>query len=241
MNNEIILLGAGPSLKEFDFKHLDGMHFMTFNRMYISFQEFPQLPKYHVVIDQTVLKDNKEDIRQLIESYPSITFFLRDIDLFSLNNKQYFGEHENLVYCKTPHNKKKINLKLGRKRILKDTQIVANLDYFGDAGCFGLQLCYHMNYDTVYLAGIDASFEANKKRNAKTVYSKQRAVVSDTDDFAHYRADYYGKGKLYTQDISNKAYIWRLIKEQNIPNFKIINVCDNSKLNIFPIIKNVFK
>lgn len=231
--NKIYLLGAGPSLNSFDFSRLEKSDFMIFNRMYISNDEFPKLPTYHVIIDQTVLKDNKEDIKYLIENNTSTTFFLRDIDLFSLDNRKYFGEHKNLIYFKTIKNNKKINTSLGKSRSLKNTKIINKLDYFGDAGCFGLQLCYHMGYSTVYLAGIDSNFKDNSKRKAKLVIKEQRAYMSDTDDYAHYRKDYYGKGKLYTKETSNKQYIWKSIKRQKIPNFNIINVCSDSILEVF--------
>ena len=233
MTKEIYLVGAGPCLRNFDLSKLEEKDFMIFNRMYISHHEFPKLPTYHVVIDQTVLKDNKEDIKHLIEKNTSTTFFLRDVNMFSLNNKEYFGEHKNLIYCKTTENRKKIKTYLGKSKNLKKNKVVNNLDYFGDAGCFGLQLCYHMGYTTVYLAGIDSSFKDNSKRNAKLVSEEQRAVTSDTEDYVHYRKDYYGKGKVYTQDTSDKEYIWQSIKEQKIPNFEIINVCPDSILKVF--------
>jgi len=247
-NNILFLLGAGPCLKEFDFNILKDKNFMVFNRMFLSYDDFPKKPNYHCFIDQTTIKANKEKILELIIKNKKTFYFIRDINNFNLNNKVFFGKHKNLIYLKTTTNKKQIKFNLGlldRQNLANPNnfKIFNNLDYFGDAGAFGLQLSYHLGFKQVNLAGIDSDFSLNKKRKEIVVSKEQRSVRSDSPDFAHYREDYYGSGTEYTRDYSNKSYIWKSIEKQlsktrNI-EFRVKNICKSSKLNAFKQSKGV--
>jgi hypothetical protein len=80
-NKTIVIMGNGPSLKDVDFKMLDGFDTFGLNSAYRAYERMDWWPKYHGCFDYRVTENHRESFNNLIDNSPiEKCFYIIDIN-----------------------------------------------------------------------------------------------------------------------------------------------------------------
>ena len=79
MKKTAFIIGTGPSLRDVDVTKLKSCTTMTFNRAYISYEDWGFEPTYYMCIDQNDLNSYYSDVNELIANTSTEKYFLCDL------------------------------------------------------------------------------------------------------------------------------------------------------------------
>jgi hypothetical protein len=204
------VIGNGPSLTIADLEKLNSEVTFASNKIYLLFDQTAWLPRYYVLEDEHVIRQNHEQIRRLrgftkFVHYEWKSSFQRDPTAIwypwrFLNGSDFpkFSDDPlKVVYCG-----------------YMVTYII-------------LQLAYFMGFETVYLVGMDFSYSR--------VYEGAGAISSGEPEQEHFAPGYYKPGEtrfLPRLDLAEKAMLCaRNFYEAN--GRKILNATRGGKLEVF--------
>tara|TARA_R110000772_G_scaffold9601_4_gene31429 strand:+ start:493 stop:1383 length:891 start_codon:yes stop_codon:yes gene_type:complete len=235
--DEIYLIGNGPSLRKADMSLLKDKNTISFNRAYISYEEWGFDPTYYMIIDPFLFCSTLGDINNLIKTNKKIKkFIFKKNKEVSLDPKTMQLINRPGIDCSVDDiiedNRVESIDMVGGDYFLKEGKI----SYFGSVGLCSLQILYKMGYKKVYLVGCDMGYNdkiEDTKWNQKGNFLESS---SDEGDNNHYRSDYFGEGikygKPYNRIILEK---WEKVyhKIRGLKNFEVISLTPNSQLNDF--------
>ncbi|MDH5605260.1 MAG: DUF115 domain-containing protein [Anaerolineae bacterium] len=200
------IIGNGPSLKLTDVSKLRGEFTFGMNRIYPAFKDWGFETSYFVSINDLVIEQCAEDIREL-----PVPKFL------SWRARKYLTPTADTTFLHTTYTGPKFSTD-ARGRMWEG----ATVTYIA------MQLAFHMGFEKVILIGVDHSFTSKGAPNT--------TVVSQGDDPNHFDANYFGKGfrwQLPDLDTSEIGYIMARQAYQNAGR-EILDATIGGKLTVFP-------
>lgn len=201
-----VIIGNGPSLKKTDVSKIKNEYTFGMNRIYLAFPEWGFETSYFVSINDLVIEQCAEDIRQL-----EMPKFL------SWHSRQYIQPTEDTAFLHTTYYNPKFARDV-RRRVWEG----ATVTYVA------MQLAFFMGFEQVILIGVDHSFKAKGEPN--------KTVVSQGDDESHFDARYFGKGfrwQLPDLDTSELAYM-RARHAYQQDGREILDATIGGQLTVFP-------
>lgn len=227
--DEIYLIGNGPSLKYVDMSLLKDKHTISFNRAYISYEEWGFYPTYYMILDPSLIHSIKDDLNDLIKNNEDIKKFF----IYSINNRV----RKNMPVLDT----EKDIIKNDKVFMFKTTENIktfhyrSGISYYGTVGLCSLQFLHMMGYKKVYLLGSDLNYEMDIP--GTTIHRRGYLESSEDSDPNHYRPDYFGKGMKYGKPPTQETIIrkWRnaYAEIKRISGFDLVSLTPNSSLNSF--------
>ena len=143
MNNKktIIIMGNGPSLKDVDFKDLEGFDTFGLNSAYRAYRRMNWYPKYHGCFDYRVTENHKEEFKKLIEESPiEKCFYIND-----------FGSHDGHQF---------VNLqKYGTTNKWNNSpEDFLSFHDNGNSGANACSVAACLGYEKIILLGVDCNY-----------------------------------------------------------------------------------
>ncbi len=211
-NKKIYIIGTGPSLKNIDLKKIKGDTLVLNNfYKYNSPKEF--IPNYCMIIDNYFFTENKELIKETIKKYPKINLIL---------NGKYIKDTKKIV--KNLNNIYFIQLWKGyfsEKKIIDFSKVESS---FINVSCCAVAYSIYLEYKEIYLLGIDFN----------SFVSKNSHCYNENRNISNIKNDLYGFSMAI--DIHEKLYKYAQKK-----GIKIVNINDNSLLDVYPQSKEEYK
>jgi 6-hydroxymethylpterin diphosphokinase MptE-like protein len=204
----------GPSLNDTDLAPLQDEITFGMNAIFLKYDTMGFRPTYYTAVDPNLVEDRASEINALTGS-------LRFIP-------------QTLVHCIHP-GPDLLYFNYDGFRVKP-----ADFPLFSyDAGreiCWGstvtyvcLQLVYHMGFETVYIIGLDHSYQVPDD-------AKGLNLVSQTDDPNHFHPDYFGKGRRWSYprvNLMEQAYV-RARELFEADGRRLINATVGGKLEVLP-------
>lgn len=200
------IIGNGPSLNQTDISKLQGEYTFGMNRIYLAFPEWGFTTAYYLSVNDLVIEQCQQEIRQL----PLPKFV-------SWRSHRYIPPEDDLYYLYTSYTGPRFTRDI-RKRLWEG----ATVTYVA------LQLAYFMGFSQVILIGVDHNFVTQGKPNT--------TVTSQGDDPNHFHTGYFGKGfrwQLPDLATSERAYqMARRVYEAD--GRRVLDATVGGKLSVFP-------
>ncbi len=180
--SDAVIIGMGPSLQPSDLKLFGNMVSFACNKIYLGLDNVAWRPDYYCVMDELVLKNNTDEIRNF--SGPTKLFpkrFRRNLgnikDTIYYPSYSHFRElDQNPYYHKNPI-----------KGVVSGgaTVIIPMIQFAYWTGC-----------QRVYIVGLDFSFDLAKVTNELT--SSGETVLVNASEQNHFHKDYRKPGETWT-------------------------------------------
>lgn len=210
------IMGGGPSLKLIDPSLLRGEATFGVNAIYLVQEWLGFLPTYYVVEDKLVVEDRGAEIARMRGP-----------------TKFYEPKFNSLI----PPDEKTKNI-----NVVADYRPYSNFPYFSRNAARGvwcggtvtyicLQLAYFMEFDPVYLIGIDHNYV-----KPASVMTKGQVWTSTENDPNHFHPDYFGKGKRWHDPLVDRMELaYKRAKEEYARvGRSILNATIGGKLEVYP-------
>lgn len=201
-----VIIGNGPSLQMTDVSRLKGVYTFGMNRVYLAFPKWGFETSYYVAINDLVVEQCAEDIRNL----PMPKFI-------SWHAHRYLTPTEDTNFLHTTYTGPRFT-RDARRRMWEG----ATVTYVS------MQLAYFMGFSEVVLIGVDHSFESQGKPN--------QTVVSQGDDPNHFDVRYFGKGfRWQLPDLETSAVGYSMARQAfEQDGRRIVDATIDGKLTVFP-------
>ena len=200
------IIGNGPSLRRTDLTRLRAESTFGLNRIYLLFPELGFTTSYYLSVNDLVIEQCAEDIREL------------DMPKFiSWRAHKLIQPTHNMIFLHTTYTGVRF-ARDARGRLWEG----ATVTYAA------LQLAYHMGFEQVILIGVDHNFTTQGKPNS--------TVVSQGEDRDHFHPAYFGKGfrwQLPDLETSERAYIMACQAFQQAGR-QVLDATIGGQLNVFP-------
>jgi hypothetical protein len=210
------IMGGGPSLKKVDPLLLQNEDTFGVNAIYLITDWLGFLPKYYMVEDRLVVEDRGAEIAAM--RGPAKFYDARynahippDMDT---RNFRMFGLFDGYpAFPCFSHDAAK------------------GIWWGGTVSYMCMQLAWYMEYDPVYLIGMDHNYV-----KPETTKTNDLVWTSQGDDPNHFHPDYFGKGKRWhdPQIPRMEAGFRRARLEYERAGRRIVNATRGGKLEIFP-------
>jgi len=202
-----VIIGNGPSLNKTDLSLLKNEYTFGLNKIYLLFDRIDWRPTFHVSVNKFVIEQSAE---QILHEIPGLTF----LDIGALRHMPF---REDIVYM----------LALDGKSF--STDLCAGVFQMHTVTYVTMQLAYHLGFDEVFLIGVDHYFNAARKGKPNEV------VVQDEEDYDHFDANYFEKGRQWhLPDLKGSEDGYRIAKAMyERAGRKIYDATVGGKLSIF--------
>ena len=214
-NKRCFIIGNGPSLNKTDLRKIKNEFTFGFNSIFLH-KYF--LPKFYIVEDKWVVKDNLEKIKKLKIKNKFIPAHYQD----------QFNHKDGCVHYP-------MNLSFYRNGECNFTEDISKNVYSGQTVTYhAIQFAYYMGFNPIYLVGVDFHYI-----KPKTIIESGKTWHSTGDDPNHFNKNYFGVGKTFHDpqlDRVKKNYQFANQFLQN-KNIKIYDATIGGKLDVFPKIK----
>lgn len=180
------VLGNGPSLNRTDLAKLKNEYTFCANKFYLKFPDIDWRPTFYTCLDWRVTPDDYENIQEVVNANPDITFFFpnRFSRLFKGANHVYW-------YYSLPS---------GRSLFEKfEIDATRGLRGGGTVATAMIQLAAFLGFSEIYLIGTDVTYKIPEtviqegKDRFKTGV-KINLTSTEDDDPNHFISSYFGKG-----------------------------------------------
>lgn len=200
------IIGNGPSLRQTDLSKLRPEYTFGMNRIYLAFEETGFPTTYYLSINDLVVEQCAEDIKEL----PMPRFI-------SWRARRWVAPHDDLFYLYTTYTGPRF-ARHAAGRLWEGATVTFT----------ALQLAYHMGFETVILIGVDHSFTTSGKPNT--------TVVSDGDDPNHFDPRYFGKGfRWQLPDLETSEIAYAMARQAyESAGRQVIDATVGGKLQVFP-------
>ena len=210
------IMGGGPSLKKIDPTFLANEQTFGVNAIYLIKDWLGFLPSFYVVEDKLVVEDRGAEIAAMRGP-----------------TKFYDARYNGNITPDPNTNNFRMFDDYGRYFGFPDFSRDASKGLWcgGTVTYLCLQLAWYMEYDPVYLIGIDHNYS-----KPETLQTEGYVWTSQSDDPNHFHPDYFGKGKRWHDpqvDRMEMAYK-RAHQEFNRVGRRVINATVGGKLDVFP-------
>lgn len=176
-----VIVGNGPSLNEMDLSRLSGEHTIAVNGIFYKTEETGFRPRYYVVEDSSVMRENIDAIRKydvpfkfFPTHYQSLHPAHSNVAFFRMNRGFY--EQSSPNYC-VP----RFSTDFSRRAFCGQSVTYINL-----------QLAFFMGFSEVYLIGMDFSYHI-----PDSAIRDGDLITSTEDDPNHFNGAYFGAGKTW--------------------------------------------
>lgn len=217
----IFLVGNGPSLNDMNLDLLVGEDSIAMNRIELIYPKTKWRPTYYIFCSS-----NCHDKRWGVEWSKSVVKAAKHEDTIPLIWNRYKGDiekksgeklHESTIYLETFTENKVGDLNAF------SVNAEDRLDKSGTTMNVALQLAYYMDYDEVYLIGIDSNWQ-----------TATNTLKSDEGDINHFHPDYHahigdGGREFWRMNTTHKT----ARKFFDIKGTKIMNAGLNSAINAY--------
>jgi len=202
-----VIIGNGPSMRDFDLKRLAGLKTFCLNRGYLLWQEQGLSPDFLVVVNQLVIEQFSAEL-QSVGALKFVPWLHKDRFTPSDDGIVFFEERWDESFM---------------------TDAVAGLSSLATVTNTTLQLAWHMGFSSVILLGIDHYFAASEKGRPNEM------VVQAQDDVDHFRPDYFAPGvRWHLPDLELSERGYKLAKRTfELAGRKIVNATPGTRLDVF--------
>lgn len=214
-----VIVGNGPSLNDMDLSRLAGENTIAVNGIFYKTAETGFRPKYYVVEDSSVMKENIEEIiayevphKFFPTHYQTLHPHDENVAFFRMNRGFY--EHSGPNFC-----------------VPRFSTNFASRAYCGQSVTYiNLQLAYFMGFAEVYLIGMDFSYHI-----PESAIRDGDLITSTEDDPNHFNGAYFGAGKTWKDPkldrvLQNYKSAKRLFEADGR---RILNATAGGKLELF--------
>lgn len=213
------IVGNGPSLNKIDLGKLNNECSFAVNGIFYKTAEMGYKPKFYVVEDGAVMKDNTQKINDYDCDYKFFPSIYKP-KIKNRKNTYFFNMNRSFYESKSPY--------FETPRFSKDCE---NKIYVGQSVTIdNLQLAYYLGFTQVYLVGMDFNYEIPKSAEVTG-----HVIVSTEDDPNHFHPDYFGKGKTWhdpkLHNVMKSYELAKLMFEQD--GRSIYNATVGGKLELF--------
>lgn len=207
-NETCVILGNGPSMRDFDLGILEGVRTISLNRGYLMWNATERSPDYIVATNNLIIEQFHSEL-ELVEATKLIPWLHREHFTQDRKNMIFFEERWDDVFCLNP------------LKGMASLSTVTNT---------ALQIAYHMGFTKVILLGIDHYFSTSGTPNTMTV---QR-----TDDLNHFRPDYFSPGtRWHLPDLEKSEVGYQLaMAAYKKAGRHVINATPGTRLTTFPCV-----
>ncbi len=222
------ILGNGPSLRVADLEALRDEITFASNKIYLAFDSTSWRPTYYFVFDRLVAKNNAA----------AITGW-RANKFFPLEFRDLLGDDADAVWLRVLPGEGFTQRRAGGK--LAESWLVFSTDALlgvgaGETVVFNqLQLAFYMGITTVYLLGVDFSFDLPKTRVATAELGFEVALRAEGER-NHFHPNYRQPGEVWAVprlEIQLRAF--SLAKEVfERAGRQVFNASRRTKLAVFP-------
>jgi hypothetical protein len=214
-NKRCFIVGNGPSLNKTDLRKIKNEFTFGFNSIFLH-KYF--LPKFYIVEDKWVIKDNLNKIKKLKIKNKFIPAHYQD----------QFNHKDGCIHYP-------MDLSFYRNGKCRFTEDITKNLYSGQTVTYhAIQFAYYMGFNPIYLVGVDFNYI-----KPKTIIENGKTWHSTGDDPNHFNKNYFGAGKTFHDpqlDKVKKNYEFANQFLQN-KNIKIYDATIDGKLDVFPKIK----
>lgn len=206
LGKRCFIIGNGPSLKKTDLSKLRDEYTFGLNRIYLLFPELGFSTSYYLSINNLVIEQCAEEIREL-----EIPKFI------SWRARKLIQPTQDMVFLHTTYTGPGFASD-ARGRLWEG----ATVTYVA------LQLAFHLGFQQVILIGVDHNFSTQGKPNT--------TVVSQGADPDHFHPAYFGRGfrwQLPDLDTSERAYLRARLAYENAGR-QVLDATIGGKLTVFP-------
>jgi len=169
------IIGSGPSINRMDLSMLRQEKTFGFNAFFLIADRVGFLPTYYLVEDPLPAEDNAAEINALEGTTKILPWDLR----YCLRpDDRTIYVHFDRFYADSPDP--------AFPRMTPDASRV--VFWGGTVAYMAIQLADFMDFEEIYLLGIDLSYQVPKGSGGSQ-------IVSEADDPNHFHPDYFGKGK----------------------------------------------
>jgi len=201
------IIGNGPSLKHTDLDKLRNEFTFGLNRVYLLFPQLGFTTTYYVAINELVLEQCADEIRQL--SLPKfITWRARN----------WFKHDEHTLFLDTDYTCTEEFSGDITRRVFEGYTVTY----------MAMQVAYFMGFEEAILVGVD--------HNYVTPGTPNTTVVSAGDDPNHFAPGYFGKGfRWQLPDLEGSERAYRMARRAYAQaNRRIVDATVGGKLTVFP-------
>lgn len=134
-----VLIGSGPSLRLIDCGKLSKFPTISFNRAWLSWEDWGFEPTWYACLDSQTLPLMKPDIERILAFRKVRNFFLNDI------GRDSFPKNDRIKYFST---------RTGNAFSENDGQLTD----FGNVGATSLQVLWRRGFRKILMVGIDGAY-----------------------------------------------------------------------------------
>lgn len=184
-NNIAVILGNGPSLRNFDFhKELSCVDTFGINAAYRYWDQINWYPTYYASCDPCFCREHREDCARLVANKKKygIQKFLLDIPAVEYLKQLQLFDEDIVNY---------------RAWLLKNYSKRVTADIIGSGGALAALWASFLGYNIIILLGIDANYGINSMHNYELCYSSKSKryaeykVLDKSHDASNYFFDSY--------------------------------------------------
>jgi len=139
VNPGAVLIGSGPSLRSIDIRRLAAFPTISFNRAWLSWEDWGFEPTWYACLDSQTLSLTKSDIERVLAFRDVRRFFLNEI------GRGDIPEDERIDYVTT---------RKGDVFSDDDNQLTD----FGNVGATSLQLLWRLGFRKILMVGVDGRY-----------------------------------------------------------------------------------
>jgi hypothetical protein len=222
MSKEIFVVGNGASLKDFDFNFLKDKEWIGCCLAYRYWEKTDIYPTHYVNVDSVVLKNNLEDIKNLIINEKCKTFLLNATIIKEWKEIQNYPNVFYLQQFKQSPGHPFRNL----------------IDYC--SGTCATIYGYSLNADTIHLLGMDCNYIEFIPECVKLNDGSLKIIKSPDNNPNYFFKDYQRVGDIYNppnaervhkqswQDVRNIFILFNILRQKDV---MLYNYNDNDTLD----------
>ena len=220
MNKKAIIIGNGPSLAKVNIDDLREVDTFSFNRAYLSYEDWDFYPTYYAFVDRYRISLCYDEIHELLNKETKIKKFI-------LASNEYTETH----FAKDP---RVITINKDKFQWIRDSSVFGKYTEeslpkriepcphsIGSVAITALNFLYVLGYDEVGMVGVDAR------------YVKDSDMNPEERNVNHYREDYIPGESWSDHNVGNDLAKWRVVKSNlDVSNkLKLYSCTENSRVN----------
>ena len=215
-----VVIAMGPSLKNEDLSRLTGHKTFACNKIFLSYPHTPWRPDYYFIVDHLVAQQNRDEI--LGGDFSATQRFFPPFihrTLGSPPDAIRYPYRSNFAGVRNPG---------------FPQDIVRGIYSHGCTVIFDmLQFAYFMGFETVYIIGLDFSFNYSQQDKTEEMSRSGKVLVSQGET-NHFHKDYRKPGEKWTlPDMEGQKSAFRYAKAAFEANGrKLLNASRKSELDV---------
>lgn len=213
MTKEIYIVGNGKSLKDFDFNFLKDKEWIGCCLAYRHWREIDMYPTHYVNVDPIVLKNNLQDIKDLIINKKCESFLLCASIIREWKEVQ---EYETVTFIQ--------QYKMSPQNPFRNL-----IDYC--SGSTATILGYCLNADVIHLLGMDCNYVEFIPECIKLADGTLKIIEQPKDNPNYYYDKYQQVGDIYNPPNAKRIHMESWFDVRNI--FLLFNLLRSKDVKLY--------